>query len=315
MNYLYPTEVLKQLAETLTSEQREKVIIVGSLAAAFSLGQDQGVYTKDVDTMIAPHAAAIVTGEEVANHLMGGKWTLRPDPLWGQPATENVPANKRPLVRLHPPGSAQWFIELMAAPDQTKAPRLERDFYPISTQHGYFSLVSFGYLALVQYDARESEFGIRVATPAMMAMANMLHHPTVHPALISGDDYGRPIKRSNKDLGRVVTLAILCGPGETETWAGRWWAALQAIYPQQAVELATRAGSGLQQMLASAEDLNQALYTANKGLLAGRGVTDSTFKRFAELVLEETLEPLKTMAKDQNDTTVAEFRRNPPHFG
>jgi hypothetical protein len=304
MNYLYPAAVLRQLAETLTHEQREKVIIVGSLAAAFSLSQGQGVYTKDVDTMIAPHAAAIITGEEVANQLMAGKWTLRPDPRWGRPAEENVPADDRPLVRLHPPGgAAQWFIELMAAPDQTKPPRLKRDFYPISTQQGYFSLVSFGYLALVQHDAITSEFGIRVATPAMMAMANMLHHPTVHPALISGNDNGRPIKRSNKDLGRVVTLAILGGHGETETWAARWWEGLQAIFPQQAAELAGRAGSGFRQMLSSVEDLEQALHTANIGLLAGRGVTGSTFKRFAEHVLEVALKPLEAMPQDQNNQT------------
>jgi hypothetical protein len=34
MSYLQPAQVLQQLAETLTPEQRDKVIIAGSLAAA-----------------------------------------------------------------------------------------------------------------------------------------------------------------------------------------------------------------------------------------------------------------------------------------
>lgn len=302
MSYLYPAEVLKQLSETLTPEQREKVIIVGSLAAAYSLGREHGVYTKDVDTMIVPHAAAVVTGEEVANQLMGGKWTLRPDARWGQPATADVPANQRPLVRLHPPATDQWFIELMAAPDQSQVPKLERDFYPIATQHGHFSLVSFGYLALVQHDAVVSEFGVRVATPAMMAMSNLLHHPQVRLDLINGEDYGRPIKRSNKDLGRVVSLAIMGSTPEIESWAPRWWDALQATYPDLAPELAARAGTGFCQMLTSVEDVDQALHTCNVGLLAGMGISHEAFKRYAEFVLEGAIEPLEALARGESAT-------------
>jgi len=298
MNYLQPAQVLEQLARTLTPAQRENVIIVGSLAAAYSFGNDRGVYTKDVDTMIVPHAAAVVTGQEVANQLMGGKWTLRPDARWGRPATADVPANERPLVRLHPPGTSEWFIELMAAPDQSHAPRLERDFFPIATQQGHFSLVSFGYLALVQHDAVKSEFGVRVATPAMMAMANMLHHPEVRPALINGEEYGRPIKRSNKDLGRVVSLAILGNVPEVESWAPRWWDALQAIYPDLAADLAKRAGNGFRQMLASVEDIDQALHTCNVGLLAGMGVGHDTFKRYAQVVVEDALRLLEKLANE-----------------
>ncbi|MCZ8293777.1 MAG: hypothetical protein O9312_09705 [Hylemonella sp.] len=297
MSYLQPAQVLQQLAETLTPEQRDKVIIVGSLAAAYSLGGGRGVYTKDVDTMIAPHAAAIVTGEEVANQLMGGKWTLRRDERWGQPASADVPPDRRPLVRLHPPDNDQWFIELMAAPDQAQAPKLERDFYPIATKHGHFSLVSFGYLGLVQHDAVASEFGVRVATPAMMAMANMLHHPAVGPDLINGEEFGRPIKRSNKDLGRVVSLAILGDTAEVESWAPRWWEALQAMYPDLAPELAGRAGTGFRQMLTSVEDVDQALHTCNVGLLASMGIDHEAFKRYAIVVIEEALKPLEDLAK------------------
>lgn len=300
MNYLYPNEVLQRISETLTPEQRSKIIIVGSLAAAYSLskpGRPQGVYTKDVDTMITPHAAAIITGEEVANQLLDSKWELRPDPQWGAPAPAEEPAATRPLVRLHPPGDDRWFIELMAAPDLTKAPQLQREFHPIATHHGHFSLVSFGYLGLVLHDAKESEYGVKVATPAMMALANMLHHPKVYPDLIRGDYYARPVKRSSKDLGRVVALAVLGDTEETDTWAERWWLALQSTYPRDAAALAAGAGTGLVEMLGNAEDTDQALYTCSVGLLAGLNVTTGVFGRFGALVVEEAIKPLAAMAQ------------------
>ncbi len=43
----------------------------------------------------------------------------------------------------------------------------------------------------------------------MMALANMLEHPKIKSDTMSGLLQGRTIKRSNKDLGRVLAIAYL----------------------------------------------------------------------------------------------------------
>jgi hypothetical protein len=40
---------------------------------------------------------------------------------------------------------------------------------------GHFSLCSFGFLSLIDFKPIETPFGIRIARPEMMAMANLLY--------------------------------------------------------------------------------------------------------------------------------------------
>ena len=79
MDSLAPGAVLKQVAEALPAACRERVIIIGSLAAAYHFfGTDTGreLRTKDVDCMLTPHATAVAAARDVTEQLLVAKWTL-----------------------------------------------------------------------------------------------------------------------------------------------------------------------------------------------------------------------------------------------
>lgn len=297
MNSLSPNDVLRQIAGSLPAEFRQHAIIVGSLAAAYHFPLESGerrVATKDVDFMVAPHASAVVTAQELTNRLLDAKWRLRPHDKWGTPGAPDQPTDALPAVRLQPPDSHAWFLELLGAPDESKPSRLEREMNRLHTRIGDFALISFGFLGLVQHDAAESEHGVRIATPAMMALANLLHHAEVGPQVIEDLPYfGRKLRRASKDLERVVALARLGGTAETDTWAERWATALQRMHSAQAAELAQRAGSGLRDLLSNAEFVAQAMYTCNMGLLAGQDLNEAQFRGTAQVVLADAIEPLE----------------------
>jgi hypothetical protein len=300
MATLSPNEVIKGLAELLDDETRRNIIIVGSLAAAYHFPTPEGerrVATKDSDAMVSPHIAAVRKAQELTDKLLANGWTLRPDPKWGRPGGPDDPTQQLPLVRLNPPGVQDWFIELLAAPDENQPPKLERQYHRIETALGHFCLISFGYLGLVQHDAAMSPYGVRVATPAMMALANMLHHPKVGPELIAGLRQDNPIRRSNKDIGRVVALATLGGEAEYSSWAAKWWDALNTMYPDQAVDLALRAGNGLREMLERADFVEQALYTCNVGLLAGMNIGQAAFSAMGRTVVFDAIDALEDLAQ------------------
>jgi hypothetical protein len=48
-----------------------------------------------------------------------------------------------------------------------------------------------------------------------MALANLLEHPVIGPQTMSTKIGGRTLKRSNKDLGRVLAIARL---SENRRW-------------------------------------------------------------------------------------------------
>ena len=82
---------------------------------------------------------------------------------------------------------------------------------------------------------------------------------------------GRKIKRANKDLGRVVAMAFLVDQRDEnalESWRSRWQMALSVLAPEQSKQLMSRAPSGLQALLDSPSDMEQALHTVNNGLLS-----------------------------------------------
>jgi hypothetical protein len=125
-----------------------------------------------------------------------------------------------------------------------------------------------------------SEFGVRIALPEMMALANLLHHPTIEEAVMGQPFFGRKIKRSNKDLGRVVELAFLVDRQDEnalETWRLRWQLALSEMAPDQVGQLLSRAPSGLRALLDSPSDIEQALHTVNNGLLSATPMSAEQF--------------------------------------
>ena len=166
---------------------------------------------------------------------------------------------------------------------------------------GHFAICSFNYLALAECKPIETTHGLRIARPEMMALANMLHHPSIGPDLIAGS----AAKRSNKDLGRVLALAWLTaehdrrnGTQELDSWAQRMAEALRARFPGRAKRLAQSAGSGLRELMTSEGDRDEALSICNKGLLASMEVSRDAFAATGRRVIQQVLEPLAKAAED-----------------
>jgi hypothetical protein len=312
MSNVSPREVLKEVAAAMPPDYRDAVIIIGSLAAGyyyFGDDPDQVVQTKDVDCMLSPHIKAVPAGKVVAEGLFNAGWKMRSDPKWGKPGNADTPAEDLPLVRMQPPGGDEWFIELMMSPPTTAGAADDvrpdpnnpaKHYVRLKTDQGDFSLCSFGYLSLVEYQPIGTEFGIRIARPDMMALANLLHHPVIGPELMSGMIRDRVIKRSNKDLGRVVALAWLAMQKSSEAlliWPPAWADALHEQFNDEWKSLASRAGNGLRQLLDSPNDLDEAQHSCAAGLLTGRNLNRRQFELAAERLLQDAIEPLEAMAK------------------
>ncbi len=312
MNLVSPRAVLKEVAAALPADCRDAVIIIGSLAAGYYYFEDDPeslVQTKDVDCMLSPHIKAVPAGKIVAESLFKANWQMRRDGDFGTPGTTDTPTEKLPLVRLHPPGSGEWFIELMMSPPTPEASTSDvradpvnpaKHYVRLETEQGHFSLCSFGYLSLVEEKPIVTEFGIAVARPEMMALANLLHHPVIGTETMSGLIEERTIKRSNKDLGRVIALAWLAtrhNEDELLAWAEIWAAALQRRFPDDWQALAARAGNGLRQLLASPVDLEEAAHSCTSGLLAGRGLSVEQLQNTGRRLMQDAVEPLEAMAR------------------
>jgi len=281
------------------------VIIIGSLAAGyhfFAGDPHKAVRTKDVDCMFSPHAKAVAAAREVTEELLRAQWTPQPDTAWSKPGGPGQPPQDLPLVRLCPPASAEpseWFIELLGAPDTSIDPLPGRRFEAIETSQGHYALCSFAFLALAEWQPIQTALGIRIARPEMMALANLLHHPAIGPEVMSGHQFGRPIKRSNKDLGRALALAHLTttrdrahGTEELEMWPTNMAHALAEKFPRHAVELSARAGNGIRELLDSGADLDEALRTCNLGLLASMDIGIEALRATGRRLIAEVIEPL-----------------------
>lgn len=143
-----------------------------------------------------------------------------------------------------------------------------------------------------------TDAGLRIARPEMMALANLLEHPKIGTEVMSGGFVGRPeIKRSNKDLGRVLAIARLAiGRNEDVllTWPIQWQEALQTRFPDEWRELACRVGSGLRELLASPQDFEQAYYTCANGLLSSKPPTEQQLRIAGQRLLLDAITPLET---------------------
>lgn len=131
----------------------------------------------------------------------------------------------------------------------------------------------------------------------MMALANLLEHPVIGSERMSGLIADRQIKRSNKDLGRVLALAQLSRDERVATWAAEWEEALRVAFPETWRTLAARAGDGMRALLASPGDLVEAVHTCNNGLLAARQVTPEQLEIAGRRLLLDAIEPLEERAK------------------
>lgn len=146
-------------------------------------------------------------------------------------------------------------------------------------------------------------FGIALARPEMMALANLLHHPSIGPKTMSGLIGGREIKRSNKDLGRVLALAYLSEARQEDSlldWPNLWADALQSRFPSTWRELAVRVGSGLRQLLQPVNelDLEEAHHSCVFGLLVSQRPDLRQLRATGERLTHDAIDPLVKLAAE-----------------
>jgi hypothetical protein len=227
---------------------------------------------------------------------LAANWTVRREGEFGEPGDASTPDDKLPLVRLKPPQQAQWFLELMSAPGADSDGKLIKKHDRIETQAGHFALCSFGFLGLAEHVPLITGWGVRYARPEMMALANLLHHPTIGTATMSGGFFGAtPVKRANKDLGRVMALAYLSleiDRDAMEKWSEAWRDALSARYPLRVENLTARLGLGLVELMGSRDDFSEAVRTCSLGLLRSMDVGADALEATARRLIAEAIEPL-----------------------
>ena len=298
-----PHGTLRQLAAALPEDIRGDVIIIGSLAAAarfVSPDDEEPVRTKDIDCLLSPHLRAQASGRKTAEALLERGWRMRQGAEWSEPGGASDPTDQLPIVRLVPPGEDQWFLELLSSPEEGQ--QTGRRFQRLETDFGHFALCSFRFLALAELDPLPTDSGLKIARPEMMALANLLHHPQLGTETMSGLIAGRRIRRSSKDLGRVLALAYLADREDEDSigsWPASWATALNTTFPDDCQHWLATIGSGLEQMLQSAhsEDLEEAHHTCIIGLLARHQLSLEALKSLGRRVMGELIEPARRLAR------------------
>jgi hypothetical protein len=289
--------VLQEVAEAIPQVVRPHVIIIGSLAAGYGVfGNDDmvTVRTKDVDCVLSPHLTAAENGRQIAERLIENGWKPKSDGDFGKPGTNSTPDGMLPAVRLFPPNGGGWFLELLTEPASEH--QTEREWTRLSLSTGdHYALPSFQFTAVATFDAQMSRFGIRCARTEMMALANLLEHRRFTDDPIVGTIYeARPQLRRNKDLGRVLAIAALTQ--ELDEWPYLWEQALRDRFPSIWKTLASTAGQGLKRLLDSRDDLEEAVYHCDNGLLSRRPRTAEQLLAVGRRLLTFAIEPLERVA-------------------
>jgi hypothetical protein len=292
---LDPLVIFDLVAAHVPPDLQPNLFIIGSLAAAYhhrgSL-RNAAVNTKDADIAIQP-AGSLDECAAITDRLLGDGWRpmrgVDPEHDCVASASRDPIAELR-VVRLYPPTSDSYFIELLAMPPRTQ--RELRADIPFRTDAGWFRLPSFRFLSLAAVDKQRAHNGLEYAHPAMMALANLVSHEEIGSKRISQAIAGRRILRAAKDLGRVLALGWHAGIDEIERWPHAWERALRSQFPDEARDLALRASLGLDALLANDAAFEDALHAVNIGLLAGLGVTSAGLRDVARRVRVLALEPL-----------------------
>jgi len=297
MDRLNPVTLFELVAKDFPADLHQQVFVAGSLAAAYAFKtqlEGGGVNTKDADLVVHP-AGETAACVGIAKELLWRGWWRVPGKCY--PAAEPSPAENLRAIRLYPPQSDGYFIELLGLPASQQVNA--KEWTPVELDDGWYGVPTFRFMGLLARHRIASHAGIEHAAPAEMALANLLSHPRVTDERVSEAIVdparpadGRKVRRSAKDLGRVLALARLAGRQETETWLDLWAEDLVATYPDEAQMLANRAGTGLRELLDQRDALDDALHANHVGLLAGLGVTADNLRATGNRLVLDVLEPL-----------------------
>ena len=135
---VHPESVLNEVVRAIPKEVHPHIIIIGSIAAAFSLsGSDRSlsVHTKDVDSVLSPRGAARNSGRTVAEALLASGWKQKAGGKFGRPGTSGTADEDLPALRLYPPAGTAWFLELLTEPEPGQAGRRWLRFSLSSGEH------------------------------------------------------------------------------------------------------------------------------------------------------------------------------------
>jgi hypothetical protein len=302
MSQIKPVEILKHVAKAVPTDCLENIVIIGSLAAAYAyFGDDDKIFvrTKDIDCLLKPFRVAAEKGQTITRQLLDAGWQPRRLGKHYNPGTHKTPDDELPAIRLYPPEidpeeENAWFIELLTEPESSK--NQGKKWTRMIIDEGHYGLPSYRYLSVTAFMPEKiDQLGIYYARPQMMALANMLEHSEIKPDRMSTLFDGRAIKRSNKDLGRILAIGYLeeeKGIRDFRQWAYDWKDALQSCFPDEWKTLSVNAGSGLRALLDSGEDMEEAHYTCVYGLLSSYGVSQGDLLEVGERILGDTVDIL-----------------------
>jgi len=273
--------LLQRVAERVPATLRANIVVIGSIATAWAFRDFSGtasVATKDIDLLLRPAVDAVLTAEAIGHELLKDGWQPR-FPNGIEPGSAQTADDRLPALRLSPPdGEDEWFVELLAEPPTEQSTR--RLWRRFQTEAGVFSLPSFRYRRVAVHDALQTDFGLRVARPANMALAHLLEHAEPDTTPISSLAGGPP--RFTKDVGRAVALWWLASQQRVlagNQWLGHWRGARDALYQKDAAaEIKAAARRGVASIQAPSY-LKEAHAIAVASVLAPHGTTVDAFQR------------------------------------
>jgi hypothetical protein len=276
-----------RIAGEIPADLLNHLYIAGSLAAACHYAgtlTSHTVRTKDADLVIHP-AGDTTSARSIAERLLAAGWRRKENC-----APRDSPVDELDAIRLYPPTHSDYFVEFLNLPS---AGQHGKRWLAVELDDGWYGIPSFEFLSLTSFERERTTSGVEYATPAMMALANLLSHPSLGSAMIGTLVEGRSILRSAKDLGRVLALAWLEGRSGTEAWLPLWRRALKFCFPDRWQNLAGQVGSGLRELLGDDDAFEQAFHSCAYGLLVGKNVELDQLRAAGERLLVDVIGPLE----------------------